>query len=169
MSQVQTTVLCHEAGGRAGHGSYVPQAFTALFTGSRGLRPNHPCKRKRPTTPRRARLYAPSADPPLFPPDCATHARPHHATALALVSYGMVLVRVRVRLLGAPWPVLRRWHVSKRPDGFGFTRLCTRPPFEGWPCSSTRQLPPSDPDGPRGPPGDQDTAGAEVNAPFGVA
>jgi hypothetical protein len=39
----------------------------------------------------------PPSGPSLFPPDCATHARPLHSAALAFVSYGIVLVRVRVR------------------------------------------------------------------------
>ena len=36
--------------------------------------------------------------PPLLPSDCATHARPLLPAALASVSFGFVLVRVRVRV-----------------------------------------------------------------------
>jgi hypothetical protein len=49
----------------------------------------------------------PPADPPLFPPDCATHARPLHPAALAFVfifiSYWIELVRARVRVPGRAW------------------------------------------------------------------
>jgi hypothetical protein len=69
---------------------------TFSFTGRLG--PYSTCKRGRPTTPRHARLYVPPSGFPLFPPDCATHARPLHLAALAFVSYGIVLLLVRVRV-----------------------------------------------------------------------
>ena len=77
----------------------------ALFMGGRDLRPNYSCKRTRPTTPRRARLYAPPADPSLFPPDCASrNARaPTSPRSIGLGVIWIVLVRVLVRL-GRPVP-----------------------------------------------------------------
>jgi hypothetical protein len=51
-----------------------------------------------------------SPPPPSPPPDCATHARPLHPAALAFVSYGKVLVRVRV----LPTPGLAKTYLPGR-------------------------------------------------------